>query len=299
MPIYLTEKRPDSPRVVDWDAAWRLFLPHHPGDVPPSFPKSSLGAMTIWAWDALGRLAGRLGRSAAAPIWFLVPTLHPAGREYVIRVASFWDDDVYLTDDHGDATGGNLWLPPLVHLEEGRSPTDLGARLTLEENGDRVRIFFPQLGAGRLHLMLEDLAPGHASARLHSHSLNDEYYLVMSGRGTLRMGRHSIPVQAGDLIGKPTGPDLTSQIVADRGERIVVLDMEAWPDASLRGKDVVHYPDFAEVYIRGPGWENIVPDATLAPSQDIGVHYDRGYRRQADGSFVPVDLPGAPARGRD
>jgi uncharacterized cupin superfamily protein len=148
-------------------------------------------------------------------------------------------------------------------------------------------------------MTLEVLRPGTASARLHSHSLVDEYYLILGGRGTLRMGTHAVEVETGCLVGKPVGPDLTSHFVADRGENLRILDIEVWPDPTHRAKEIVHYPDFGEVYLRGPGWNLAVPEDALTTAAELGEHYEHGYRRRKDGTWEPRDLPGAPARRDD
>jgi hypothetical protein len=60
-------------------------------------------------------------------------------------------------------------------------------------------------------------------------------------------------VEAGNLIGKASGPDLTSQILADRGESITILDLEAWTDAKQDTKDVMYYSEFGELKLHNMG----------------------------------------------
>lgn len=254
----------------------------------------ALTAMTAWAWERLGTIAGRMRPDGAGPVSFVVPPLSGAAREYVVRIASFWADEVFTAE----ATGAthNLWTAPVVDLQAPAAPGSLGERLSEFGEGAASRRLFPQLGYGRARMVLETVAPGHASARLHSHSHVDEYYLVLAGRATLRMGGHRVPVETGSLVGKPTGPDLTSQIVADRGEPVTILDMEIWPEAGHRAKDLVHYPDFAEVFLRGAGWAATFGAEALRDTTDMGRHYDDGYRRGVDGTWTAADIPGAPAR---
>lgn len=106
------------------------------------------------------------------------------------------------------------------------------------------------------------------------------------------MGTHAVPVGPGLLIGKPTGPDLTSHLVADTEEVLTILDIEVWPDASLSTKDVVSYPDFNEILFRGPGWGAITAENGLRHPKDFWEHYDDGYRRNPDGSWDPKEIPG-------
>jgi hypothetical protein len=86
------------------------------------------------------------------------------------------------------------------------------------------------------------------------------------------------------LIGKPTGPDLTSQILADRGEAVTILDLEAWPDARQDTKDLMYYAEFGEIQLHGSGWGAMIPDAALYSAKDKSGHYFMGYRRNLDGT---------------
>lgn len=283
-----------------WDVAWTLFLPQHIGDIPAGFPDITLRRITAWAWDSLGSITGRMRIDRPEVVWFLVPPLTPAAVEYVTRIASFWDDEVYWASDIGESVGDNLWLPPVVSLYDDSpcGPLDQAVG-DLQETSRNYRIFFPHLGMGRLHAMLITVEAGKASARLHSHSAVDEYYLVVGGKGTLRMGNHSMVVAAGNFIGKPSGPDLTSQILADRGESITILDLEAWTDANQDTKDVMYYSEFGELQLHNAGWSAVISDESLHSAVDKRSHYEDGYRRNLDGSWTPRDIPGAPARRED
>ncbi|WP_199615121.1 cupin domain-containing protein [Paenibacillus alkalitolerans] len=304
MAIYLKTVNLDAPVEVPvdslrWDVAWKLFLPQHIGDIPAGFPDMTLSRLTAWAWESLGTMAGRMRIDRADPVWFLVPPLTPAAEEYVARIASFWDDEVYRVSDAGEPVGDNLWLPPVVSIYEKSAAGPLDQAVGALRHGSRdYRIFFPHLGLGRLHVMLMTVETGKASTRLHSHSAVDEYYLIVSGKGTLRMGTHSMSVEAGNLIGKPSGPDLTSQILADRGEPVTILDIEAWPDRQDT-KDVMYYSDFGEIQLHGAGWSAVISDEALHSATDKGRHYEDGYRRNLDGTWTSRDIPGAPARQED
>jgi uncharacterized cupin superfamily protein len=287
--------------AVRWDLAWRLFLPTSPADLPPHAARD-VEAIAGWYWDAMGQVGGFM-KPASPPVFHLLPPgLTPAAQELVIRLASCWAGEVYWSTAAAvragqPPTGPNLWMPPVADVNAAPAADTLGARLT-ERDPTRyeARFLMPVLGVGRAFMRVETVPPGHASARLHSHSAVDEYYLVLAGHATLRMSGHAVPVGPGALVGKPSGPDLTSHFVADRGEAVVILDMEVWPDRRHRTKDVVLYPDFQEVLWRGEGWGAIASSAALHDVADFRAHYSDGYRRGVDGSYEPADLPGAPAR---
>ena len=149
MAIYLksrTATGPDAPEgILRWDIAWSLFLPNHVGDIPAGYPEMMLGRLTAWAWGSLGEMAGRMRVDRVDPVWFIVPPLSPAGEEYVVRIASFWDDDVYWATESGERVGANLWLPPVTRV----AGPDMTSALDAALQGDvpygptRNRVLFP------------------------------------------------------------------------------------------------------------------------------------------------------------
>jgi uncharacterized cupin superfamily protein len=122
---------------------------------------------------------------------------------------------------------------------------------------------------------------------MHSHSAVDEYYLILEGRGTVRYNGRAIQVEKGDLIAKPTGPDAATHLLANRGERLRILDMEVWHErftgTGTTAKDVIYWPDFAEFQMRGPGWGALVPKDAMMSTADLERHWNDTYRRTKDG----------------
>lgn len=214
------------------------------------------------------------------PLWFVVPALTPVAEEYVIRIASFWADEVYRVRGlkHPDVHSDNLLMAPVVETATTPLEGSLDKHLALADATAQMRFLTAHIGFGRAAIGVDIIAAGGTKGRLHSHLVVDEYYVVLQGNGTLRMGSHQIRVGSGALIGKPTGPDLTSHILADLGESMTILDIEVWPEPGYQAKDVVHYPDFGEVVLWGGGWSAIAPPDSLIPTSDLGEqHYEEGY----------------------
>ena len=182
---------------------------------------------------------------------------------------------------------GNLWKKPVVNvLDDGK--LDRSERALVQKDDESYdRFFMPLLGPGRAFFRVEVLENGESSARFHSHSSLDEYYLILEGSGTLRYNGKEVEVKQGDLIGKPVGPDSTSQLIADRGSVLRVLDMEVWHDRPYGSKDLIFNPDFNEIIMRGPGWRALFPADALQSSEDFLKHYGEGYKRTRDGGWVP------------
>ena len=228
-----------------------------------------------------------------------VPTpLTDAARELVTRLASFWCDEVYW--EPPTPTTPNRWTAPVVNVNH-LTGSPLTVALTKSYPQGQEHPLLAATGVGRLNAKVQVVAAGSTSARLHSHTALDEYYLIVHGSGTLRMGQRSQPVTSGCFIAKPTGPDLPSHIVADQGEPVTILDMEVYQDSRqfLGGKDLMNYADQRELVMTGLGWEGMVPLDTLQATDDVFSHYFEGYERHRDGTVTARPFPGQPARRDD
>ena len=269
--------------------AWQLFF-----ESKPSIPKGhgrGLIPFTNWLWDELSRKAGNLNKSSPKEVFLTVPAaLNQEALDYLVRIASFWADDVRVKK--GGTVSDNLWKKPVVNVFNDETLDGAEHSLSYRDESSFERYFMPLLGPGRAFFRIEVIPVGESAARFHSHSVVDEYYLILEGSGTLRYDRKEVAVTRGDLIGKPTGPDATSQIIADKGESLRILDMEVWHDRPYVSKDVVLNPDFNEIFMRGPGWGALVPAEALMGPEDFRKHYDEGYRRTRDGGWVSAKLRG-------
>jgi uncharacterized cupin superfamily protein len=269
-------------KAIRVDLAWNLFFEK---STIPEGHGGRLLPFANWLWDELGKKTGNLNRSSGTELTLTVPALSEQGLDFLVHLASFWSNEVYLKK--GGVLSENLWRKPVVNVfEDGR--LDASERsLTRKQEGSYQRFFMPLLGPGRAFFRVEVVEKGESAARFHSHSEVDEYYLILEGLGTLRFNDKDVTVKRGDLIGKPTGPDDSSQIIADQGETLRILDMEVWHDRPYNSKDLVHNPDFNEIYMRGPGWGTLIPVDALLSSDDFRKYYDEGYKRTKDGGWVP------------
>jgi uncharacterized cupin superfamily protein len=269
------------------DLAWELFFGK------PTIPQGHGGKLipfANWLWDELGRKAGNLNRNSKGELTLRIPALNEEALDFLLRIASFWSNEVYLKK--GDVVSENLWRKPVVNVFDDENLDGSERSLTAKEEGYYERFFMPLLGPGRAFFRVEVIENGESAARFHSHSGVDEYYLILEGSGTLRYNDKDVAVKRGDLIGKPAGPDDTSQLIADRGEAVRILDMEVWHDRPYHSKDLILNPDFNEIIMRGPGWGALFPADALAGSDDFRKYYDEGYRRTRDGGWVPMKARG-------
>ena len=280
----------EGPRegAIRVDLAWQLFF-----DSKPSIPQGhgrNLLPFTNWLWDELGKKAGSLNKNSPGELFLTIPNLNGQSLDFLLRIASFWSDDIRTKI--GGVMSDNLWRKPVVNVFDDENIDGAERSLSYKDDSGFERYFMPLLGPGHAFFRVEVVSEGESAARFHSHSAVDEYYLILDGKGTLRFNGNEEEVGRGDLIGKPAGPDATSQLIADRGESLRILDMEVWHDRPYASKDLVLNPDFNEILMRGPGWGSLTPaDAPMTP-MDFRKHYDEGYRRNRDGGWVPSKLRG-------
>lgn len=265
------------------DRAWELFF-----ESKTSIPEghgSRLIPFTNWLWDELGKKAGYLNKNSREELTLTIPSLSQEAIDFLVRIGSFWADEVHVKKS--GTLSGNLWKKPVVNVFDDKTLDGSERSLTRKQEDGIDRFLMPLLGPGRAFFRVELIEKGESSARFHSHSEVDEYYLILEGTGTLRYSGKDVIVKRGDLVAKPTGPDATSQLIADHGEPLRILDMEVWHDRPYYSKDVVLNPDFNEIFMRGPGWGALLPAEALITPEDFRKHYDEGYRRNKDGSWVP------------
>ncbi len=298
MPVIIVVAPPDDFEIKNAlraDLAWKLFLPDFIGDLP-GINKGNTMQMRHWLWTGL---SGKLGflKKEEETVYIVAPTLTDEGRDFLIRTCSLWTNEVFLIGKGNvnfdlDSKGENLWTAPVVNLLRDYQEGTSLARLT-ENHEDGIHTYFwPLLGAGRSFPRVYSLNPGGTYSRFHSHTAREELYLVLKGEGTIRIEKHDCHVIEGDLIAKPTGPDISTQFLADKGKEMKILDIEIFPDNERRSKDAVFYPDHGELDLFGEGWDLTIPADAIMSSRDAMENYDTGYRRKVDGTWEPSDIRG-------
>jgi uncharacterized cupin superfamily protein len=270
------------------DRAWEFFC----GSKYSLAKVEDLWGFANWLWRAISKETGPLNLDSRGAVTVTIPSLEPDALEFVARLASFWATDV--REKRSRVLSGNLWRKPVINLLNDSTRNGAEKTLTGEfsADGSTELNLMPLLGPGRSFFSLQVIEKGDVTARMHSHSAVDEYYLILEGKGTLRYNGRSIEVEKGDLIGKPAGPDAASHLLANRGAKLRILDMEVWHEPFNGGgttsKDLMFWPDFAEVGIRGPGWGAFLPKDTMMPMADVERHWSDSYRRTKEGRRKPL-----------
>jgi uncharacterized cupin superfamily protein len=112
-------------------------------------------------------------------------------------------------------------------------------------------------GLQALGVHLIRLEPGYDSTQFHYHDADEEFLLILAGRGIAYIGDESFEVQAGDFMGFPA-PSPGHGLHNDSDQDLVYLmGGEANPS------DVVHYPWIRRTMIKSHGRRTWVDWADL------------------------------------
>jgi uncharacterized cupin superfamily protein len=115
-----------------------------------------------------------------------------------------------------------IYPPPLAAVVAGRTRRRVGDHFDLTAYG----------------VNLTQLAPGAASALLHSHSLEDELVYIVSGTAVLVLDTAEFTMQAGDCCGFKAGTGKAHQLVNRSNGLVTFLEIgNRTPD------DAVEYPN--------------------------------------------------------
>ena len=92
--------------------------------------------------------------------------------------------------------------------------------------------------AQALGMSIDIVAPGMRGCPYHLHHAQEEAFVILEGRGSLRVAGEMLDVQAGDVAFLPAGPDYPHQIVntSDAPLKYLSISTQTRPE-------IVEYPD--------------------------------------------------------
>jgi len=120
----------------------------------------------------------------------------------------------------------NFNTAPRRHDERAPLYDSLGARLA------------PGTAARQLGASIDTVAPGKRSCPYHLHHAEEEMFIVLEGRGSLRVAGELLPLVAGDVAFIPAGPEYPHQIINTSDAPLTYLSIST--QAAL---EVCEYPD--------------------------------------------------------
>ena len=113
-----------------------------------------------------------------------------------------------------------------------------------------------KLGATKLGYNICVVPPGKRAWPRHNHTVNEEMFFIIEGKGEVVIGDDRYPIRKGDFIASPPGGAATAhQIVntSDAELKYLALSTRLIPD-------LIEYPDSGKF-----GTANFVPDAAGVP----------------------------------
>ena len=92
------------------------------------------------------------------------------------------------------------------------------------------------------------VAPGQQSCPYHYHYAEEEMFIVIQGQGSLRVAGELVPIQAGDVISIPAGPEYPHHIINTSDAPLHYLSI-----STQKEPEICVYPDSGKVGAFAPG----------------------------------------------
>lgn len=145
-------------------------------------------------------------------------------------------------------------------------------------HGDRYEARFGALarhtGARKLGYRLVILPPGKRAWPRHAHHVNEELFVILSGRGTALIGEDRVPIREGDVVAAPPDPAEPHQIVNDSNSDLRYLAV-----STMEEPDVIAYPDSHKIGVlagAAPGGDKNKRTVSWFGHRDAGLDYWEG-----------------------
>ncbi|WP_461615030.1 cupin domain-containing protein [Clostridium sp. Marseille-QA1073] len=115
------------------------------------------------------------------------------------------------------------------------------------------------VGSEKIYVNIDCIEPGYKSTKYHHHSMQEEFFLIMSGKGIIRINDEEFEVKSGDVISKPAGKNITHQFINNSEGVLQILDVGTKED-----EDIAIYPDENILYVRNKGLAFKVDDDIIS-----------------------------------
>ncbi|MCK4359328.1 MAG: cupin domain-containing protein [Candidatus Cloacimonetes bacterium] len=100
-------------------------------------------------------------------------------------------------------------------------------------------------GSEKLYVNIDFVKPGAKSVKYHSHSLQEEFFLILEGKGEVRINNKEFIVKKGDFFAKPAGKEIAHQFINNSNEILKILD------CGVNDKnDIITYSDENVIYVK-------------------------------------------------
>lgn len=113
---------------------------------------------------------------------------------------------------------------------------------------DSVGLITKSLGAAggsqKIYVNIDYVPPKAYSTKYHSHSQQEEFFMILSGTGTLRLQDKEWEVNQGDFFAKPAAQNIAHTFYNSGNEILIILDV-----GTNEKEDTCYYPD-EDVYMQ-------------------------------------------------
>lgn len=107
---------------------------------------------------------------------------------------------------------------------------------------DSVGLVTKSLGAAagsqKIYVNIDYVPPKAYSTKYHSHSQQEEFFMILSGSGTLRLNDQEWFVKQGDFIAKPAAQEIAHTFYNSGNDSLVIIDV-----GTNEKEDTCYYPD--------------------------------------------------------
>ena len=107
-----------------------------------------------------------------------------------------------------------------------------------DEIGLVTKLLGDAAGSQKIYVNIDYVPPKAYSTRYHSHSQQEEFFMILSGTGILRLNGEEKTVKQGDFIAKPAGKNIAHTFYNSSNEVLTILDI-----GTNQNEDTCYYPD--------------------------------------------------------
>lgn len=104
--------------------------------------------------------------------------------------------------------------------------------------GECTKLLGQAGGSRKIYVNIDTLPPGTYSAKYHSHTRQEEFFLILHGTGTLRLNGEERAIGEGDFIAKRSGEGNAHQFYNSGSAPLEILDI-----GTVETGDIAYYPD--------------------------------------------------------
>ena len=108
-------------------------------------------------------------------------------------------------------------------------------------------------GSEKLYVNIDRIPPGCHSTKYHSHSQQEEFFLILSGSGTVRLNEKTYALTKGVYFAKPAKQNIAHSIYNSGDTALIVLDI-----GTVEQEDTCYYPDEDMYLLKSNGQRRIV-----------------------------------------